>query len=150
VGNELAARAIGGLCLVTPKVLLIRDDELHTRGYYVVAQALREAGMEVVLGGVQTPSEAATTAAQEDVDLIGYHIMTGAPAILLEMLFQKMGDAGVKVPVVVGGTLAAEEIPRLKALGVAEVFLPGATVEDLVERTRLLAPVGRYPRMEDR
>jgi methylmalonyl-CoA mutase C-terminal domain/subunit len=117
-------------------VLLIRDDELHTRGYYVVAQALREAGMEVVLGGVQTPSEAAATAAQEDVGLIGYHIMTGAPVVLLEMLFQKLGEAGVRVPVVVGGTLAAEDVPQLKALGVADVYLPGTPLGDIVERLR--------------
>lgn len=121
-----------------PKVLLIRDDELHTRGYYVVAQALREAGMEVVLGGVQTPREAAATAAQEDVDLIGYHIMTGAPVILLEQLFHRLREAGVQAPVVVGGALAAEEIPRLKALGVAEVYLPGTPLNDIVAQLRRL------------
>lgn len=124
--------------MAQPKVLLIRDDELHTRGYYVVAQALREAGMEVVLGGVQTPAEAAATAAQEDVDLIGYHIMTGAPVVLLEMLFQRLEEAGIQVPVAVGGTLAAEELPRLEALGVADVYLPGASLDGIVERLRKL------------
>lgn len=125
--------------MVQPRVLLIRDDELHTRGYYVVSQALREAGMEVVLGGVQTPTEAAATAAQEDVGLIGYHIMTGAPVILLELLFKRLREAGVQVPVVVGGTLAAEDIPRLKAVGVAEVYLPGTSLENIVDRLRQLA-----------
>lgn len=125
--------------MVQPKVLLVRDDELHTRGYYVVAQALREAGMEVVLGGVQTPTEAAATAAQEDVGLIGYHIMTGAPVVLLEMLFQRLGEAGVQVPVVVGGTLAAEDVPKLKSLGVAEVYLPGASLDSFVGHLRQIA-----------
>lgn len=132
--------------MVQPKVLLIRDDELHTRGYYVVAQALREAGMEVVLGGTQTPTEAAATAAQEDVDLIGYHIMTGAPVILLELLFRRLKEAGVVVPVVVGGTLAAEEIPRLKALGVAEVCLPGTPLQSIVGHLRHIAGAAAPPR----
>ncbi|MBI4730150.1 MAG: cobalamin B12-binding domain-containing protein [Acidobacteria bacterium] len=115
------------------RVLLIHDDEVHTRGYFVVARALRGAGMEVVLGGPATPAQAAATAAQEDVGLIGYHIMSGAPVILVERLLAALDRSGPVVPVVVGGIVPPEDLARLESLGVAAVFLPGAPLRSIIE-----------------
>lgn len=125
------------------KILLSRDDELHTRGYYLLARIFREQGWEVILGGVQTPREIAATALAEDVDLIGYHIMTGAPEILVPMLFDSLRERGVSdKPVVVGGIIPPHLIPQLKQWGVKEVFVPGSSTEAIVKFIRDLALSG--------
>ncbi len=74
----------------------------------------------------------------EDVGMIGDHSMTGAPVALQEMPLRQLGEASAQVPVV-GGALAAEDAPNLKALGVAEVYLPGASLGSLVGHLRRIA-----------
>ncbi|MGB6198255.1 MAG: cobalamin B12-binding domain-containing protein [Candidatus Acidiferrales bacterium] len=107
----------------------------HDRGAKIIARALRDAGMEVIYTGLrQTPEMIASAAEQEDVDVIGLSILSGAHNTLcprlLDLLRQKqMGD----VLVLVGGIIPEADIPALKQAGVAEVFLPGASTQDIVK-----------------
>ena len=115
------------------RFLLVADSPGHTMGYYVVAKALREAGIEVILGGFQQPSGIAEAAAQEDVNCVGYRIMDREPSIVVGRLMELLRERGLEdIPVVVGGIIAKEDIPVLKAMGVSEVFRPGARLEDIV------------------
>jgi methylmalonyl-CoA mutase cobalamin-binding domain/chain len=106
----------------------------HDRGAKVVARALRDGGMEVIYTGLrQTPEMIVAAAAQEDVDAIGLSILSGAHLPIcrkvIELLAQKeMQD----VRVFLGGIIPAQDIPDLKAMGVAEVFLPGASTVDVI------------------
>ena len=107
----------------------------HDRGAKIIARALRDAGMEVIYTGLrQTPEMIASAAEQEDVDVIGLSILSGAHNTLcprlLDLLRQKqMTD----VLVLVGGIIPERDIPALKQAGIAEVFLPGASTQDIVE-----------------
>ena len=103
----------------------------HERGYNVVATGLRERGIEVILGGHQLAGEIAETAIQEDVDFIGYRITSGEPTILVEILFQKLKEKGADIPVIVGGIVPTKDIPRLKEMGVIEVFRPGNSMDSI-------------------
>jgi methylmalonyl-CoA mutase C-terminal domain/subunit len=126
------------------KVLMSRDDQYHQRGYWVVVHALRNAGMEVVLGGVQVPMEIAATALQEDVDVIGYRIMQGAPCILVSLLFDQMQRLGIHdKPVVIGGIIPDDEEKRLRELGVKEVFHPFSPLKAIVEKINAIASAYR-------
>jgi methylmalonyl-CoA mutase C-terminal domain/subunit len=110
----------------------------HDRGAKIIARALRDAGMEVIYTGLrQTPEMIASAAEQEDVDVIGLSILSGAHNTLcprlLELLRQKqMSD----VLVLVGGIIPEADIPALKKAGIAEVFLPGASTQDIVKFVR--------------
>ncbi len=110
----------------------------HDRGAKIVARALRDAGMEVIYTGLrQTPEQIVSAAVQEDVDAIGISILSGAhntilPRISELLRAQQMTD----VLVVVGGIIPDEDIPALKQAGVAEVFQPGASTEDIVQFIR--------------
>ncbi len=111
------------------RVLLVQDSTGHSTGHHVVASGLRDAGLEVILGGVLLPRQIAHLAAEEAVDAIGYRIMDAAPSILVERLIEELERLGLAdVPVVVGGIVPAEDLPRLTGLGVAGVFHPGATL----------------------
>lgn len=103
----------------------------HERGYNVVATGLRERGIEIILGGTQLVGEIVETAIQEDVDFIGYRITSGEPAILVALLFQKLKEKGVDIPVIVGGVVPSEDIPRVKEMGVVEVFGPGRSMDSI-------------------
>jgi len=110
----------------------------HDRGAKVVARALRDAGMEVIYTGIhQTPEMVVQAAAQEDVDVVGLSSLSGAH---LELLPQVMDGLKKKemddVIVVVGGIIPEEDIPRLKALGIAEVFGPGTPTPEIVRFIR--------------
>ena len=114
----------------------------HDRGAKVVARALRDAGMEVVYTGLrQSPEQIVAAAAQEDVDVVGLSILSGAHMAIcrrvLELLGQKKMD-GVKV--FVGGIIPAQDIGELKKLGVAEVFLPGASTQDVIRLIESAVP----------
>ncbi|HEV2492498.1 MAG TPA: cobalamin B12-binding domain-containing protein [Terriglobia bacterium] len=110
----------------------------HDRGAKIVARALRDAGMEVIYTGLrQTPEQIVTAALEEDVDAIGISILSGAhntilPRIAELLRAQDMDD----VLVVVGGIIPDEDIPALKQAGVAAVFQPGASTQEIVEFIR--------------
>src|SRR5512139_4024462 len=99
----------------------------HDRGAKVVARALRDAGMEVIYTGLrQTPEMIAEAALQEDVDVVGLSILSGAHGTLVPRVMQLLRGKGLdKVKVFVGGIIPEADIPDLKAAGVAGVFGPG-------------------------
>lgn len=125
---------------MTPiRFLLSRDDYYHQRGYWVVAKALSNAGIEVILGGIQTPKEMAQTALQEGVDVMGYRLMDASPQVVIEILFEEMKRKGIEdIPVVVGGIIPQKDETLIRALGVKEVFRPFDPLEKLPERIRLI------------
>ena len=107
----------------------------HDRGAKVVARALRDAGMEVIYTGLhQTPEQIVETVLQEDADAVGLSILSGAHMTLVPRVVDllKQQEAG-DVVVTVGGTIPADDIPELKQLGVAEVFTPGSSTDEIVE-----------------
>jgi methylmalonyl-CoA mutase, C-terminal domain len=115
------------------RMLLVADSPGHTTGYYVVARALREAGVEVILGGFAQPEEIVETAIQEDVEFVGYRIMDREPLVLVSRLRELLdgrGQSGMRV--VVGGIVARHDIPRLRELGVEAVFRPGSRLDEIV------------------
>ena len=121
------------------KILLVKHPyDGHERGYYIIAKWLRDAGMEVVLGGGQLALEIVDTATQEDVDVIGYRIMSVAPDIVVSELFKKLKKKGVDIPVIVGGIISEQEITNLKKLGVVEVFPPGSSLDSIVSTVEKL------------
>jgi methylmalonyl-CoA mutase, C-terminal domain len=113
----------------------------HDRGAKVVARALRDAGMEVIYAGLrQTPEEIVRAAVEEDVDLIGLSILSGAHMALFPKVLQllKREKAG-SIPVFAGGIIPDEDARRLKKLGVRAIFGPGTSLETIVTTARQLA-----------
>ena len=124
------------------RFLLSRDDWYHQRGYWVIAKTLGNAGIEVVLGGIQTPADVVHTAVQEGVDIIGYRIMDAAPKIVVPILLEMMREAGISdIPVVVGGIIPKKEEKLIREMGVREVFHPFTPLDAVVERIRGIAAV---------
>ena len=107
----------------------------HDRGAKIIARALRDAGMEVIYTGLhQTPEQIAATVIQEDADAIGLSILSGAHMTLVPKVVKLLREQGVDdVVVTVGGTIPADDVPELKSLGVAEVFTPGSSTDEIVE-----------------
>lgn len=121
------------------RLLLSRDDYYHQRGYWVVAKALSEAGLEVILGGIQTPKEAVQTAIQEDVDIIGYRLMDASPKVVMQILFDEMKKAGLEdIPVIVGGIVSEKDEKLIREMGVKEIFRPNNPLEQIKERVRAI------------
>ncbi len=115
------------------RFLLVADSPGHTTGYYIIARALREAGVEVILGGYLQTEGIVEAAIQEDVDFIGYRIMDREPMMLVPPLMELLAQRGLdQVRMVVGGIIPQRDIPRLKELGVDTVFRPGARLDDIV------------------
>ena len=110
----------------------------HDRGAKVVARALADAGYEVVYTGLhQTPEMIAAAAVQEAVDAVGLSIMSGAHMTLFPAVIENLKKEGLPDTVVFGGGIIPDEdIPRLKAIGVAEIFTPGTTMQRVVEWVR--------------
>jgi methylmalonyl-CoA mutase C-terminal domain/subunit len=110
----------------------------HDRGAKIIARALRDAGMEVIYTGLhQTPEQIAATVIQEDADAVGLSILSGAHMTLVPKVAQLLREQGAgDVVLTVGGTIPADDIPELKRLGVAEVFTPGASTDEIVEFIR--------------
>src|ERR1051325_5414946 len=105
----------------------------HDRGAKVVARALRDAGFEVVYTGLRRSVESIVAAAiQEDGQLIGLSLLSGAHLPLTQKVMAKLKEEGVTIPVVVGGTIPEQDIPALHQLGVRGVFLPSTPLEDVV------------------
>lgn len=114
----------------------------HDRGAKVIARALRDAGMEVIYTGLrQTPEQIASAALQEDADVIGLSILSGAHTTIVPKLMSLLRDKGMTdVLVILGGIIPDADIPEMKRLGVAEVFQPGASLEKIVEFIRTHVP----------
>jgi methylmalonyl-CoA mutase C-terminal domain/subunit len=110
----------------------------HDRGAKVIARALRDAGMEVIYTGLrQTPEMIAEAALQEDVDVVGLSILSGAHLALVPRIRQLLNESGMPdVSLLVGGIIPDEDIPQLKAMGVSAVFGPGTSTEDIVTHIR--------------
>jgi methylmalonyl-CoA mutase C-terminal domain/subunit len=110
----------------------------HDRGAKIIARALRDAGMEVIYTGLhQTPEMIVNAAIQEDVDAIGMSIMSGAHMTLFPAVIDllKKSSAG-DIAVFGGGIIPDDDIPKLKGLGVAELFTPGSSTQDIVQWIR--------------
>jgi methylmalonyl-CoA mutase, C-terminal domain len=107
----------------------------HDRGAKVIARALRDAGFEVIYTGLhQTPAAIAAAAVQEDADVIGISILSGAHLTLFPELMSELAQADASDIAVFGGGIIPEaDIPILKAAGVAEIFTPGATTQSVVD-----------------
>ena len=113
----------------------------HDRGVKVVARILRDAGYEVIYTGLfQTPDTVAAAAIDEDVDAVGLSMLSGAHMTLVPKVVARLREAGVDVPVVVGGIIPAGDVPKLMAAGVAAVLTPGATADEMVETMRRVIP----------
>ena len=104
----------------------------HDRGAKVIARALRDAGMEVIYTGLrQTPEQIVAAALQEDVDVIGLSVLSGAHLNLTEKVIAKLKENNAEDKMVlVGGTILAKDVPKLKEMGVAEVFSTGSRLAD--------------------
>ncbi len=118
----------------------------HDRGAKVIARALRDAGMEVIYTGLrQTPEMIASAAVQEDVDVIGLSILSGAHNTICPRLMDLLRAKGMNdVTVLIGGIIPDADIPALKQAGIAEVFLPGTTTQAIIDfiRERVAARQG--------
>jgi methylmalonyl-CoA mutase C-terminal domain/subunit len=105
----------------------------HDRGIKVVARLLRDAGMEVVYTGLfQTPETVATAAIQEDVDVVGLSMLSGAHMTLAPLVVEALRERGSDIPVVLGGIVPPHDLDELKEFGVAAVFGPGASADEIV------------------
>lgn len=107
----------------------------HDRGAKIIARALRDAGMEVIYTGLhQTPEMIVSAAVQEDVDAIGMSIMSGAHMTLFPAVIDLLkGQQADDIKVFGGGIIPDDDIPRLKEQGVAEIFTPGSSTQDIVK-----------------
>ena len=110
----------------------------HDRGAKVIARALRDAGMEVIYTGLrQTPEQIVAAALQEDVDAIGLSILSGAHMHIFPRLMELRQEQGLKdVLVFAGGIIPDADIPRLKEIGIAEVFPPGSSLDQIIAFVR--------------
>jgi methylmalonyl-CoA mutase C-terminal domain/subunit len=110
----------------------------HDRGAKVIARALRDAGMEVIYTGLrQTPEQIVAAVVQEDVDALLMSILSGAHDYLFPRVMELLRERGVKDLLVLGGGVIPEEdVPTLKALGIAEIFGPGTTTQTIVNYIR--------------
>ena len=110
----------------------------HDRGAKVIARALRDAGMEVVYTGLhQTPEQIVQTVIQEDADAVGLSILSGAHMTLFQRTAELLREQGADDVVLFGGGIIPEEdVPVLEKVGVAKVFTPGATMDEIVEWVR--------------
>ena len=107
----------------------------HDRGAKIIARALRDGGFEVIYTGLhQTPEMIAEAAVQEDADAVGLSVLSGAHMTLVPKIARLLSEQGAEdVVLVVGGTIPSDDIPELKELGVAEIFTPGSSVQEIVD-----------------
>lgn len=114
----------------------------HDRGAKIIARALRDAGMEVIYTGLhQTPEMIVNAAIQEDVDAIGLSIMSGAHMTLFPAVIDLLKQSKAEdIRVFGGGIIPDDDIPKLKGLGVTEIFTPGSSTQDIVQWIRTNIP----------
>jgi methylmalonyl-CoA mutase C-terminal domain/subunit len=112
----------------------------HDRGAKVVARALRDAGMEVIYTGLrQTPEMIAESALQEDVDVVGLSILSGAHMALVPRILDLLKANGQdQVKVFLGGIIPDEDVPKLKDMGVVGIYGPGTLTDDIVREVRMV------------
>jgi methylmalonyl-CoA mutase C-terminal domain/subunit len=110
----------------------------HDRGAKVVARALRDAGMEVIYSGIrQTPEMIVQAALQEDVDVVGLSILSGAHMALFPKIMALLKEKGMEgVKVFAGGIIPEEDVPQLKEMGITAVFGPGTSTQEIIEAVR--------------
>ncbi len=110
----------------------------HDRGAKVIARALRDAGMEVIYTGLrQTPEMVAEAALQEDVDVVGLSILSGAHTVLVPRIMALLRENGMEdVPVFLGGIIPTDDVAVMKAAGVRDVFGPGTSTEAIIAAIR--------------
>jgi methylmalonyl-CoA mutase C-terminal domain/subunit len=115
----------------------------HDRGAKVVARALRDAGFEVIYTGLhQTPAQIVDAAIQEDADLIGLSVLSGAHLTLFAEVMTLLGERGATdIAVFGGGIIPEDDIPALRELGVAEIFTPGTPTQAIVDWINANVPV---------
>lgn len=107
----------------------------HDRGAKVISRALRDAGFEVIYTGLRrTPEEIVNAAIQEDVDVIGLSILSGAHNVLFPQVMRLLDQKGIAdIHVIAGGIIPEKDISDLKKIGIAEVFLPGSSTQNIVQ-----------------
>lgn len=144
--DQEAGRADAGRAISKFRVLIAKPGlDGHDRGAKVVARGLRDAGLEVIYTGLhQTPAMIAQAAVQEDADLVGVSILSGAhnhlvPEIIAELERRGGGD----IQVFVGGIIPADDMAHLEAAGVARVFTPGARLDEIVAAVYEILEAGR-------
>ena len=117
------------------RVLIARlGMDAHWRGSIVVARALRDAGMEVIYIGNQTPENIVETAIEEDADVIGLSTLSGNHMILAPEVMRVLREKGMgETVVVLGGTIPPDDIPKLKEEGIAEIFGPGSSLKKIIK-----------------
>jgi len=128
-----------------PRVLIAKPGlDGHDRGAKVIARALRDGGMEVIYTGLrQSPEQIVGAAAQEDAEVIGLSILSGAHLPICRRVLDLLRERGMEsVRLFVGGIIPAQDIPELKRMGVDDVFLPGARTEDVIRAIEAV-PEGR-------
>lgn len=123
-----------------PKVLLAKPGlDGHNRGVRVVMRSLLEAGCEVIYLGIRrTPEAIASAAVEEDVDVVGLSLLSGAHLSLCRDVLAALAEAGSDAPVVVGGVIPVEDHEDLKEMGISAVFTPGARLGDIEGEVRRL------------
>ena len=107
----------------------------HDRGAKIIARALRDAGMEVIYTGLrQTPEQIVNAALQEDADVIGLSILSGAHMHICPRVVELLKEKGLDdVQIVVGGIIPTQDVPKLNALGITGIFIPGTPMQNIVE-----------------
>jgi methylmalonyl-CoA mutase C-terminal domain/subunit len=112
----------------------------HERGAKLVARALRDGGFEVIYTGIrQTPEQIAAIAVQEDVDVVGLSILSGAHVALTRKVAEALESrAGADIPLIVGGTIPSGDVPRLLAAGASAVYPTGTALDSLADNLRNL------------
>jgi methylmalonyl-CoA mutase cobalamin-binding domain/chain len=126
------------------RVLFAADTSGHTIGYHVVARGFRDAGFEVILAGRQLPNESVSAAVQEGVDLVAIRVMDRDPIEHVTAFLECMSEGGIgHVPVLVGGIIGKRDADKLREMGVAGVFRPGARLADIVDCARSAVAAAR-------
>ena len=110
----------------------------HWRGGIVVSRAIRDAGMELIFGGFQNVQQIVEAAIQEDVDIIGISIHSGAHFAYTQEIIDLLKDKGVfdDIMILVGGVIPAKDFPKLREMGVANVYGPGSLTKDIIDFIR--------------
>lgn len=138
--TSTSAETTGSEELDRPVRILVAKPGLdgHDRGAKVMARAFRDAGFEVIYTGLfQTPEMIANAALQEDVDVVGLSILSGAHMALFPPIMEALAKVGRDDALVIaGGTIPASDLPKIRAMGVAEVFGPGTRLQDAVAFVR--------------